>query len=242
MRSVATDLGEWTRPRTEPAITGIPELRARYQERRSPQISERGRLEANTAAAEAALMALHMKWKALGEALHEVDDHAVLDTWGAPEMLERDFSHRGSTTVWEKGSSSKLGEHDWELVLARHVELLSDGLLIPRWSVFVGTHDYMGGAAYVNEGRDYDAPVGSIQQEAMFDRFMTDASHALREALEKWVWTGQLRRCAGSARQATCPVSPTILYAAGVAITNSSLRRCRRPAWTSGLTRDFGSK
>ena len=187
MRSVATELEEWDRPRAEAAITGLAELRARYLERRSPQISERERLESNVAAAEAALMALHLKWKTLNEALREVDDHAVLDTWGAPEILERNFSHRGSKTVWEKSSSSSLGEHDWQLVLARHVELLDDTLLVPRWSVFVGTEDYMGGTAYAQEGRDYEAPVGSIQQEAMFDRFMADVSGALREALEKWV-------------------------------------------------------
>jgi serine/threonine protein kinase len=187
MRSVATELAEWDRPRAEPVLTGLAELRARYRERRSPEISERERLESNVAAAEAALVALDLKWKALNDALSEVDDHAVLDTWRVPEMLERNYSHRGSTTAWEKGSSSNLGEDDWQLALARHVELLSDGALIPRWSVFVGTQKHMGGTAYAKEGRDYEAPVASIEQAAMLDRFIADVSAALRDALEMWV-------------------------------------------------------
>jgi hypothetical protein len=187
MRSVATELEEWNRPRAEPAIARLAELRTRYLERRSPQISERERLESSLAAAETALMALHLKWTALNEALREVDDHAVLDSSGAPEILKRNFSHRGSRKVWERSSSSSLGEHDWQLVLARHVELLDGALLVPRWSVFVGTQDYMGGTVYAQEGRDYEAPVGSIQQEAMFDRFIADVASVLSEALEKWV-------------------------------------------------------
>lgn len=166
MRSVATELEAWDRPRAQSTIKGLAELRARYRERHKPQISERERRESDLTAAQSAFGALHEKWKELGAALREVDDHAVLDSWGAPAMLEKNFSHHGAT-LWESGSSSKAGEPVWELRVARHVELLDKGRFVPRWSVFVGTEQHMGGAVYTKEGRDYEASVGSIEQAAM---------------------------------------------------------------------------
>lgn len=187
MRSVAADLEAWDRPRAKPAIAGLAELRARYQERRQQQISERARLESNLAAAQVALGVLDTKWKELGAALREVDDHAVLDSWGAPPILQKNWSHHASRTEWEDGSTSSAGEPDWELRIARHIELLDKGQLVPRWSVLVGTEQFAGGAKYIKEGREYEAPAGSIQQAAMLDQFIDDVTKALTEALDIWV-------------------------------------------------------
>ena len=88
----------------------------------------------------------------LNDAPREVDDLAVLDSWGAPAILQANHTHHGATTVWEEGSSSYAGDPDWELRIARHIELLDTGQLVPRWSVLVGSEKYAGSAKYIKEG------------------------------------------------------------------------------------------
>ena len=122
------------------------------------------------------------------DAPREVDDLAVLDSWGAPAILQANHTHHGATTVWEEGSSSYAGDPDWELRIARHIELLDTGQLVPRWSVLVGSEKYAGSAKYIKEGTRYEAPVGSIQQAAMLDQLIEDVSASLAEALRIWVW------------------------------------------------------
>jgi hypothetical protein len=66
--------------------------------------------------------------------------------------------------------------------MGRSVELTEDGRLLARWMLTVGMVK-VSGSDFYETGVDYQAAVGSIEQEGMLERFVADLSERLRTAL-----------------------------------------------------------
>jgi hypothetical protein len=84
-------------------------------------------------------------------------------------------------------SSILSGEDHWPhgLRMGRCVELLDDGTLLARWTLFVGPERSAG--SDFNQTERYQAPVGGIEQSRMLDQFVSDLAERLPLALEAFV-------------------------------------------------------
>jgi hypothetical protein len=75
--------------------------------------------------------------------------------------------------------------------MGRCLELLESGVLLGRWLLFVGP-ERSAGAAFNEERRDYEAPVGTVEQASMLEQLVADLASRLPAAVEACV-TGERR-------------------------------------------------
>jgi hypothetical protein len=189
MSDVAADLAAWIRRTPEPLDLQVADLRGRFRAQHSAAFAARDQQHEWREQALVAVRALQERIRPLNDALRQFDPEARIDTVDdklTNNVLGTRHSHWGRETLfrWVRCSLLTIGEEHWPygLRMGRCVELLDDGTLVAQWLLNVGS---MRGAGsdFNRERRDFEAPVGTLQQEEMLDRFAADLRSALSEAL-----------------------------------------------------------
>jgi hypothetical protein len=143
--------------------------------------------------AHAAVRSLRERSRPLNDALRDVHPGVQIDGMAdelTDTMLVKRFTHRAQTSLfaWVRCSTISVGEEHWPFVLqmGRCLELLDDGTLHARWMLHVGP-ERASGSDLIESSDDFNAPVGSVQQEEMLDQFVADLRSHLAEALKLFV-------------------------------------------------------
>ncbi len=189
MGDVAADLAAWIRRTPEPLDLQVADLTARFRAQHAPAFAARDQQREWREQALAALRALQERIRPLNDALRQFDPEARIDAIDdklTSNILGTRHSHRGREPLfrWVRCSILTVGEEHWPygLRMGRCVELLDDGTLVAQWLLSVGPMR-AAGSDFNREGREFEAPVGTVQQEEMLDRFAADLRSALSEAL-----------------------------------------------------------
>lgn len=94
-------------------------------------------------------------------------------TWASAEIV----------FAWVRCSMLVTGQvSPYGLRMGRSIELTADGRLLARWMLDVSRFR-TAGTDFNEIRRDYEAPVGSVEQERMLDRFARDLGQQLPKAL-----------------------------------------------------------
>ena len=193
MADIAADLAAWIRRTPAPMDMAVSDLRARFRAKHANAFAARDLQREWREQALVAVRALQERTRPLNDALRELDSEARVDTTDdelTNNVLGTRHSHWGRETLfrWLRCSSLAVGPDHWAygLRMGRCVELLDDGTLVAQWLLVVGP---MRGAGsdFHREGRNFEAPVGTVQQEEMLDRFVADLRAQLTEALTIFV-------------------------------------------------------
>ena len=193
MRQVAADLSAWQRLTPDPLAIDVSDLRASLRAKLADEFAARDIQQERIELAQAAVRSLRERAQPLNDALRDVHPGVQIDL-SADEltdtMLVKQHSHRRHTTLfsWVRCSTISVGEEHWPFVLqmGRCLELLDDGMLHARWMLHVGPAR-AAGSDLLDTSEDFNAPVGSVQQEEMLDQFVADLRGRLAEALKVFV-------------------------------------------------------
>ena len=187
MRQVATDLGAWLELSAQPVTLNVSEVRARIRDALGAEIAAQDLQEERKHLAREAVRALQERTRSLNEALRDVHPRAEID--GRDKLTENVLTGRGgwqgAATVfsWVRCSSIATGEiSPYALRMGRSVELTEDSRLRAGWMLTVGNVK-TSGSDFDETRNDYAAPVGSIEQERMLERFIVELGARLQAAL-----------------------------------------------------------
>lgn len=189
MDEVAADLAAWIRRDPEPMDIEVADLRSRFRAKHAGAFAARDRQREWREQAHVAVRSLQERCRPLNNALRELDPEARIDAIDdelTNNVLSARHSHWGRQSVfrWVRCSLLTIGEEHWTygLRMGRCVELLDDGTLVAMWLLNVGPMR-AAGSDFHKDGRNFEAPVGTVQQEEMLDRFVAELGSELTEAL-----------------------------------------------------------
>lgn len=192
MRVVQAELEAWRSTRAERPRIDVADLGARFRSALSGELAAREQAQQQLEQALAAVRELQEQSAVLNDALRQVDDRAEIDAMGVQltdNILGARHSHHERATAfkWVRCSSILSGQavRPHVLRMGRCIELLDDGTLLARWMLFVGPERSAGSDFNVIE--HYEAPVGSIEQSRMLNRFVADLAERLPLALGRFV-------------------------------------------------------
>lgn len=191
MREIADELQAWLRLAPTPVAVDVSAFRAAMRTKLGREIAEQDLQAERKQLAIRAVRGLQERMRPLNDALRELHPRAEIDgtdtltqnalstlrTSGAPQIVFSQF----------RCSSISTGEiSPYALRMGRGVELTADGVLLVRWMLNVGPVRTSGTDMH-KVGDDYEAPVGSIEQERMLDRFVEELGAKLNDAIAAFV-------------------------------------------------------
>ena len=187
MRQVAEDLRAWLELTADPVALDVSRVRAAIRVKLADEIAAQDVQEERRELALAALRTLQTRTRPLNDALRAV--HPRAETDGHDKLSQNTLGTRRSFPMteivwsWVRCSSIATGEiSPYALRMGRCVELTGDGRLLAHWMLDVGSVKTSGNDMH-EYGRDYEAPVGSVEQELMLERFVADLRDRLDVAL-----------------------------------------------------------
>jgi hypothetical protein len=187
MREVASDLEAWLRLASTPVAVDVSSFRGALHAKLGAEIAAQHLQAERKQLALRALRGLQERMRPLNDALRELHPGAQID--GTDRLTENVLATRHALGTPEivfshfRCSSIATGEiSPYALRVGRGFELASDGTLLGHWMLDVGPVRTSRTDMHV-VGRDYEAPVGSIEQEQMLDRFVADLSARLGDAV-----------------------------------------------------------
>lgn len=194
MADVAKDLASWGRLRPDPIAVDLSPLREQLRKKLAKHLAAQDVDAQRKDAARAAMQTLTERVRPLNDQLRELYSQAEVDLQHdqlTQTLLSSKHLHWGVTPVVEWMRTTKItindsGHHPFSLRMARSLRLLPDGDLHLRWLLFVGPDGVMG-QTFSAQSEDSSAPVGSVQQEEMIERFVADLGDHLPQAVQAFV-------------------------------------------------------
>lgn len=187
MRDVARDLTAWQELSAEPVTLDVSQVRTAIRSALGAEIAAQDQQEERKGLAHEAVRSLQERTRPLNDALRDVHPRAQID--GRDKLSENVLSARrtqpGMEIVfsWVRCTSIATGEvSPYALRMGRSVELTEAGRLLAHGMLAVGRVTTSGSDFY-ETGEDYAAPVGSIEQERMLERFVVELGDRLQAAL-----------------------------------------------------------
>lgn len=194
MAEVAAELHRWLKLTPPEAAIDISDIRARFRAKVEASLAEEDIAEQREEQAHAAIRRLAELVAPLNRALLDLHPRAVVD--GSPDEFTRNVvqtrAYGGSRQItfrYQRLSHITLedGGRDFSLRFARCVELDDGGNLILHFAMLVGPTRTMGGVRFQWMPDTWEAPVGSIEAEAMLRAAVREAAPQLKDALVAFV-------------------------------------------------------
>jgi serine/threonine protein kinase len=193
MAEVADDLAAWIRRRPEPMDIEVADLRARFRAKHAGEFAARDLEREWRDQALVAVRTLQERIRPLNAALLELDPSARIDVTDdelTNNVLGSRHAYWGRKSLfqWIRSSIVSVGAEPlaYGLRMGRSVDLLDQGLLVARWLLIVGPMRAAGSDLH-NQSQNFEAPVGTVQQNEMLDRFAAELREELRKALDVFV-------------------------------------------------------
>lgn len=193
MAEVGEDLDAWARRTLTATDMEISDLSAKYRAKQAPAFARRDQEREWTEAGHAAVRGVQQRTQPLLDALLELDPRAKLDT--NDELMKNVLTsvhgarrHQDVLMRWLRFSVVAAGDvhRPYGLRMGCCLDLFEDGTLQAKWMLVVGPIR-TAGSDFHQERRDFEAPVGSIQQDEMLDRYVEDLQVNLIQALGVFV-------------------------------------------------------
>ena len=191
MREVTADLQAWLDLTPSPVSVDVSSYRAALKQKFGAEIAAQDLQAQRKDLALRALRGLQERMRPLNQALRELHPRADID--GTDRLTENVLGTRvrfGTSEIVFKQfrcSSIATGEiSPYALRMGRSFELAADGVVYVRWMLNVGPVRTSGTDMH-QVGNDYEAPVGSIAQERMLDRFVSDLGACLTDAVAVFI-------------------------------------------------------
>lgn len=189
MAEVVEELTAWQQLTSTPVAVDLSGFRAELQRKLGKQLAERDLDDRRKDLARSAMQTLTERMRPLNEALRGAYPHTEVDIQHdrlAENLLSSEHLHWGVTPVaeWKRTTKITVGEDHspFSLRMARAVILLPDGMLRLRWMLLVGLDGVMGSEFSEQDGGEFAARAGSVQQDEMIGQFVAQLGDRLQAA------------------------------------------------------------
>ena len=179
MAEVAEDLASWERLTPDPVAVDLSPLKEQLRKKLAKHLAAQNVDEQRKQAARAAMQILTERVRPLNDQLRELYPQTEVDLQYdqlTQTLLSSKHLHWGVTPIVEWMRTTKItindsGHFPFSLRMARSLWLLPNRNLHLRWLLFVGPDGVMG-QNFSAQSEDFSAPVGSVQQQEMIERFV----------------------------------------------------------------------
>ena len=194
MAEVAEELAAWERLTPDQVAVDLSPLKKQLQKKLAKHLVAQDLDEQRKEAARAGMQALTERVRPMNDQLRELYPQVEIELQYdqlTQNLLSSKHLHYGITPIVEWMRTTKItisGERrlPFSLRMARSLCLLPDGTLHLRWLLIVGLDRGIGNS-FSARNDEFSAPVGSVQQDEMIDRFAADLGAHLPAAVQALV-------------------------------------------------------
>lgn len=194
MAEVAEELAAWARLAPDPVAVDLAGLKEQLRKKLAAHLVAQDVDEQRKEAARRAMQALTERVRPLNDQLRELYVQTEVDLQYdqlTENLLSSKHLHWGVTPLVQWMRTTKItinetGHLPFSLRMARSLTVLPDGNIHLRWLLLVGLDGVMG-SDFSAQGEDFSAPVGSVQEQEMIERFAAELGANLPKAVQAFV-------------------------------------------------------
>jgi hypothetical protein len=194
MAQVAAELSAWERLELDPIAVDLSPLKEQLRKKLSKHLAAQDIEEQRKSAAQAAMRTITERMRPLNDQLRELYPQTEVelqyDQLTKNLLSVKHYQHRTKPIVeWLRTTKITISDSrrlPFSLRMGRCLYVLPDGTIHLRWMLLVGMERMMG-SNFSKQSDDYSAPVGSVQQDEMIGKFMTDLGDHLSQAVKAFV-------------------------------------------------------